>query len=48
MDVFEKPKDGLITCHRRENFGEPIRQILSAIRDLARAQKYCFCLPYSS
>jgi UDP-N-acetylglucosamine 2-epimerase (non-hydrolysing) len=29
----------LITCHRRENFGQPIRQILKAIRDLAGAQK---------
>lgn len=32
-------KTVLITCHRRENFGKPIRQILSAIRDLARAEK---------
>jgi UDP-N-acetylglucosamine 2-epimerase (non-hydrolysing) len=32
-------KTVLITCHRRENFGQPIRQILKAIRDLARAQK---------
>jgi UDP-N-acetylglucosamine 2-epimerase (non-hydrolysing) len=29
----------LITCHRRENFGKPIRQILTAIRELAGAQK---------
>jgi UDP-N-acetylglucosamine 2-epimerase (non-hydrolysing) len=32
-------KTVLITCHRRENFGEPIRLILNAIRDLARVQK---------
>lgn len=32
-------KTVLITCHRRENFGKPIRQILSAIRDLAGAEK---------
>ena len=32
-------KTVLITCHRRENFGQPIRQILEAIRDLAGAQK---------
>jgi UDP-N-acetylglucosamine 2-epimerase (non-hydrolysing) len=32
-------KTVLITCHRRENFGKPIRQILSAIRELARAEK---------
>ena len=33
-------KTVLITCHRRENFGKPIRQILTAIRDLAGAEKY--------
>ena len=32
-------KTVLITCHRRENFGQPIRQILKAIRNLAGAQK---------
>lgn len=35
----KKQKTVLITCHRRENFGKPIRQILSAIRDLAGAEK---------
>ena len=39
-------KTVLITCHRRENFGKPIRQILSAIRELARAEKdTVFILP---
>lgn len=32
-------KTVLITCHRRENFGKPIRLILKTIRDLARLQK---------
>ena len=26
-----------VTCHRRENYGEPMRQIMEAIRDLALA-----------
>ena len=26
-----------VTCHRRENYGEPMRQIMEAIRDLATA-----------
>lgn len=26
----------LLTCHRRENFGEPIRRIFRAVRELAR------------
>ncbi len=25
----------LVTCHRRENYGEPMRQIMTALRDLA-------------
>ena len=35
----ETQKTVLITCHRRENFGKPIRQILKAILILAKAEK---------
>lgn len=28
----------LMTCHRRENFGAPVREIFTTIRDLARAR----------
>lgn len=42
------PKMVLVTAHRRESFGEPIRQIFLAIRDLAeefRQQRLGFVYP---
>lgn len=32
---FEKEKVILLTCHRRENWGEPMAQIFSAVRQIA-------------
>ena len=29
----------VVTCHRRENYGEPMKQIMSALRELAQAYR---------
>lgn len=40
------PKNVLITVHRRENFGEPLKEICVAIKDLAsKYQDYSFIWP---
>ncbi len=33
---YEKKKVVLVTCHRRENYGQPMEQIMSALGQLAR------------
>ena len=37
----------LVTAHRRESFGQPLREIFSAVQDLARryAAEYLFVMP---
>lgn len=37
LDIDAKRKLVLLTCHRRENFGLPLRRIMSAVRRIAEA-----------
>ena len=36
---YEKKKVILVTCHRRENYGEPMARIMTALRQIADAYK---------
>lgn len=36
---YENRKVVLITCHRRENYGEPMQNIMEALRDIAEANE---------
>lgn len=38
---YEGKKIVLVTCHRRENYGEPMKNIMLALRDLARENEDC-------
>ena len=38
---YEKKKIVLVTCHRRENYGEPMKNIMLALRELARENADC-------
>ena len=36
---YDGKKVVVVTCHRRENYGEPMKQIMSALRELAQAYR---------
>jgi hypothetical protein len=36
---YDKKKDLLVTCHRRENYGEPMRNIMLALRQIAEENR---------
>ncbi|MBQ9459500.1 MAG: UDP-N-acetylglucosamine 2-epimerase (non-hydrolyzing) [Oscillospiraceae bacterium] len=36
---YENKKVVLVTCHRRENYGEPMQNIMEALRDIAEANE---------
>ena len=38
---YEKKKIVLVTCHRRENYGEPMKNIMLALRALAQENEDC-------